>query len=122
MATNAKKNYATAVFTPTAAGDYTSNVVIPTGAIITGAWVIETTDLAGGTSIQLFLGPSASGKQLTAAVVTASIATAPLAFNDGSAQTFYFVDGTTITSGKITLKTVGTYTSGSAKILVEFVK
>lgn len=122
MATNAKKNYATAVFTPTAAADYTSNVIVPTGAIITGAYIIETTDLAGGTNIQLFLGPSASGKQLTAVLATASIATSAWAFNDGSAQTTYFVDGSTIASGKLTLKSTGTYTSGSLKVLIEYVK
>lgn len=121
MATNSKPKYATAVFTPTAAADYSSNVAIPSGSIIQRAWLIETADLTGGTSIQLFLGPSATGKQLTAAVVTASIATGPLAFNDGSAQTSYFVDGSTIASGKLTLKSLGTYSAGSAKVVVEYI-
>lgn len=122
MATRAVKRTATAVFTPTSAADYTSTVVVPAGAIITNAYILETTDLAGGTNIQLYLGASASGKQMTATLATASIASGPWAFNDGSAQTYYFVDGSTIASGKVTLKTTGTYTSGSVKIVLEYLK
>lgn len=103
-----------ATFEPTAAGDYTSSVLLPEGAVVTKVVFDELTDLSGGTDIQLFAGPSDTGTALTDAVVTANIATGSVDL--ASTATAIKLSSTSL----LTLKTTGTYTDGSIRIFVEY--
>jgi len=124
---NSKLITVSATFTPTAAADYTSNVVIPTGAFITRVIykaVSAATPLTGGTNVALNVG----GTTGTGTGVVAVVATAALPAASGVApavaQTIAagkaYIDGTTNIAGKLTLTSTGTYSAGSLKVIVEY--
>ena len=99
------------------AGSYDYNVTefLPKGAFIVGVKTLETTSLAGGTSLTVKQG-SGAGQVLVAAVVTAnwSGARTPAIGTDP--------DGVKITSGgNLGFTSVGDFTAGVVEVYIEYI-
>lgn len=101
---------AKANFTPTTAGTYTSNVIIPEGAILKSVTSVENTALAGGTSVQFKVG----SQNATAAIALA-------AFTGIDAHALTNADGLEATaSGALSITSVGTFSAGDIDVYVEY--
>jgi hypothetical protein len=96
-------------FAPTAAGDYTSDAIIPAGAIVKSITTVEGTALAGGTNITF----KGGGISLTAAIVLAD-------FTGVDVHALTSVDGLLTTASEpLSITSVGTHT-GDIDVYVEY--
>lgn len=96
-------------FAPTTAGDYTSDAIVPAGAIIKAITSVEGTALAGGTNITF----KAGGIDLTAAIILAD-------FTGVDVHALTSVDGLLATGNEaLNITSVGTHT-GDIDVYVEY--
>lgn len=101
---------AKASFTPTAAATYTSDVIIPEGAILKSVTSVEGVALAGGTNITFRVGTQAA---------TAAIALA--AFTGIDAHALTNAAGLAVTaSGALNIVSTGTFSAGDIDVYVEY--
>lgn len=93
-----------------AAGTYSSDVLIPAGAVVTNLYITEDVAFAGGTNMKVAVGST----DLTDVVLTASVATGTIAL-DSSATAIKLA-----ATGKLNIVTTGTFTGGTATVYVEY--
>lgn len=104
------KRVAVASFEPTTAGTYTSDVIIPKGAIVKSITTVEGIALAGGTNVTFKVG----SQSLTAAIALAD-------FTGVDAHALTNADGLAATaSGKLAITTTGTFSAGDITVYVEY--
>lgn len=100
---------AKANFTPTTAGTYTSDIILPAGAVVKKITSVENTALAGGTNVTFKVG----SQSLTAAIVLAD-------FVSVDVHALTNADGLVVTAnGNIAITTVGTFT-GDIDVYIEY--
>jgi len=97
-------------FVPTAAATYTSDAIIPKGALVKSITTVEGTALAGGTNATFQVG----SQDLTAAIVLAS-------FTGVDTHALTDTDGLAVTAdGVLSITTTGTHSAGDIDVYVEY--
>ena len=97
-------------FVPLAAATYTSEAIIPKGAVIKAITTVEGTAIATGTNVTFQVG----SQDLTAAIATAS-------FTGVDTHAITDTDGLEVTAdGILSITTTGTYDAGDFDLYVEY--
>lgn len=97
-------------FVPTTATTYTSDAIIPKGALLKSVTTVEGTALASGTSITFKVGSQA----ITAAILLE-------AFTGNDAHALTTADGlVTTVGGALSITSVGVHSAGDIDVYVEY--